>query len=370
MPGVGCDSVHTSKRVAYSTPYSQKAMGCLRRDCCSYSFPKRTAVSYAAPWVILSCTCSRLPFRAVTCFYSCVKDKLWLMSFTKKNKILASGWGAGLHHSHCRSLDRERDATPAHPHLSESSSPPWVAVGQEVCLGRGGSACPFSQLRTAVHKAPHNCCFLFIPHSCLRLTTFVVFEIYFGVPAQTQSTLQLCHSEQNRHWASSLPSAAPNAAWLRAMLRISFTASKGLSSFWGCLWTSGKQFRQPMIKKNHVYVCLRYGHDEVHTPAREAADATPEGESRLKPLARADEHSSPCLPNLYSHMARTHALHTDGHGLRGGRLAERHTWVTTAKSEQGGLAAPNSGTEPPTSRCSFSTNLSPTKQYKSHSSLL
>lgn len=53
-----------------------------------------------------------------------------------------------------------------------------------------------------------------------------------------------------------------------------------------------------MIKKNHVCVRLKYGHGEVHTPAREATDATPEGENRLKPLARADKHGSQCLPNL------------------------------------------------------------------------
>lgn len=138
-----------------------------------------------------------------------------------------------------------------------SSTPPWVAAGQELCPGRGGSALSILSLqpRTAVHKALHNCCFLFILHGCLRLTTFVVFEIYFGVPAQTHSTLQLCHSEQNIHHVSSLPSAAPNTAQLRALLWICFTASKGLSSFWGCLWTSGKQLKVTHDKeKSHL--CL------------------------------------------------------------------------------------------------------------------
>lgn len=124
------------------------------------------------------------------------------------------------------------------------------------------------QPRTAVHEAPHNCRFLFILHGCLRLTTFVVLEIYFGIPAQTHSALQLCHSEQNRRRVSSSPSASPKAAWPRAPLWVHFTASKGLSSFWGCLWTSGKELRQPTIKKNQVYVCLKYGQNKVRRLAR------------------------------------------------------------------------------------------------------
>jgi len=197
------------------------------------------------------------------------------MTFTKKNKILAKrvgSWASPLLLAGLRAGRSSSTPTPlGKQHGPSRGRGPGALPGQRrLCLPSLSL-----QPRTAIHQGLHNCCFLFILHGCLTLTTFVGFEIYFGVPVQAHSTLQLCHSEQQRQRVGSLPPAAPNAAGLSALLRIRSAAAKGPSAFWGCLRTSGKQLRQPTIKKTHVYVCPKHGHDEAQTLAREAADTHP-----------------------------------------------------------------------------------------------
>lgn len=126
-PGVGGDSECTSEGSLQRTSRPERDGVFVQRPL-HLLFPKKES-SFLRGTVGRSVlrVQERLPFRAVLCSEGRTKDKLWLMTFTTENKILASRWGAGLHHSHWMASGMRLP----HAHAcSGSGAPPRAAAGQ------------------------------------------------------------------------------------------------------------------------------------------------------------------------------------------------------------------------------------------------
>lgn len=207
-----------SPRAAYSAPCGCKASRVFVQRLLQPLFPQKDSSSTRCG-IIPSYPWSRWPFRAALRCAGHTTDIPWLMTFMKENKYISGKWvGSWALLLPCPLAGLQVGCSSSTPTPLRKQHSPSLAAGQEQCQGRAGPASLLSlQLSTAICKAAQNCCFLFTPHGCLRLTT-LVFETYSGGTGTV----------------SFPPAAAPNVLRPGGMLGICFAASKGLSSSSEC----------------------------------------------------------------------------------------------------------------------------------------
>lgn len=316
-------------RAACSAPHGQKGTGCLCRDRCTYSFPKRRAVSYAAPWVVLSCA-----YRRDCLLEQCCAPRVALKtssgSWPSQRKI--KFWQAGGEPGFTTPTGWRAGCDSRTPTRAREAALPLGRQRARALPGQSRVCCPFSVYSP---EAPHNYRFLFILHGCLRLTTFVVFKS-ISVSLHRPTALSNFAIQNNTDVAFSCPQRCTAESTAAAPSHCLWQAELAPGMF-----TDQRQTAQAAHDKGKSHLCLSQVRPRWRAHSCQGGcRRTREGENRLNPLARAGEHGSLCLPNLHSRVAGTRALCTDGRGLRGGRVAERQwgnqsrVWTTRFDSSK------------------------------------